>query len=160
MGLQKPSPLAMTFTAEDHQQLSNSPRTPRLQKSLSRASPDWHPFFLGCHMNTSGLWLSPELFCSGGPSYNSDIPQKTGHLKRWSYLWLLAVVLNPLAKCTWMCISICTHIVVVKKKDNNVINTVTAWHIELQVRYSWDILKTLKYWQHTVYKTTVGRCLT
>lgn len=83
MGLQKRSPLAVTFTAEGHQQLSNSPHTPRLRKSLSRASTDRHPFFLGCHMNTSGLWLSSELFCSGGPSYDSDIPQKTGHLKRY-----------------------------------------------------------------------------
>lgn len=81
--LEKCSPLATTFTAEDHRQLNNSPCTPRLQKSPSRPSPDRHAFFLGCHTNTSGFWLSPVLFCSGGPSYNSDIPKKTGHLKRY-----------------------------------------------------------------------------
>lgn len=130
--LEKCSPLAMTFTA-DHQQLRNSPHTLRLQKSPSRASPDWHAFFLAHHMNTAGFWLSPELFCSEGPSYSSDIPKKIGHLKRCDLnLRLLAVVLNPLAKYMWVCLYtyICRHTYLKKKKkkkDNKVMNTVIAW---------------------------------
>lgn len=71
--LEKRSPSATAFTAEDGQQLNNSPRAPRLPKSPSRASPDRHT---GFHTNTSAFWLPPELFCSGGPSYSSNIPRK------------------------------------------------------------------------------------
>lgn len=88
--------------------------------------------FWGCHTNTSGLWLSPELLCSGEPRYSSDKPKKMGHT--WTGIILpqtISSVLNPLAK--YMCVYIQIYYIYIyytylkKTKNNKVINTVIAW---------------------------------
>lgn len=43
-------------------------------------SPGWLSF-LGCCMHAADFWLSPQQFCSRGPSYSSDIPEETGLLQ-------------------------------------------------------------------------------
>jgi len=137
--LEKCSPLATTFTAKDGQQLNDSPGTPRLQKSHSRPSPDWQAAFLGCCRNTPGFWLSPELFCSGGPSYNSDTPKKTGHLKIYNLTSDYSTISSSLKPTCQVHVSVYIYVstrryththththTFRKKKDNKVINTVIA----------------------------------
>lgn len=76
-------PISYNFQSRSSSTSQLHPHTPRLQESPSRASPAPLAFSFQCHMDTSGFWLSPELLCNAGPSYNSDIPKKMGHLERY-----------------------------------------------------------------------------